>query len=94
MAVWLTFWTAGILVATWHLGGEALGGSPAAALFLAVWLAAAGFALRNGILRMKELLLDERPAARPIRDHAWRDGMDEAPAASSAEASRDSAAGR
>lgn len=79
MVVWLTFWAAGILVAAWHLGGEALAGEPAAAVFLAVWSAAALFALRNGALHLRALLLDEKAAPRPLRNHAWRDGMDDSP---------------
>jgi hypothetical protein len=77
MIVWLTFWTAGILVAVWHLGAQALAGEPAAAVFLVVWLAAAIFALRNGALQLKALLMNEKTPARPHRNHAWRDGMDE-----------------
>ena len=77
MVVWLTFWTSGILVAFWHLGAAALAGEPGAVLFLAVWLAAAGFALRNGALHLKALLMDEKRPPSPHRDHGWRDGMDD-----------------
>ena len=77
MVVWLTFWTSGILVAFWHLGAAALAGEPGAVLFLAVWLAAAGFALRNGALHLKALLMNEKRPPSPSRDHAWRDGMDD-----------------
>ena len=76
MVVWLTFWTSGILVAVWHLGGMALAGEPGAVLFLAIWLAAALFALRSGARQLKALLLDERKPPRPHRNHAWRDGID------------------
>jgi hypothetical protein len=77
MVVWLTFWTSGILVAVWLLGSAALAGEPGAVLFLAVWLAAAGFALRRGALHLKALLLNEKPPPPPLRDHAWRDGIDD-----------------
>ena len=97
MVVWLTFWTSGILVAVWHLGAAALAGEPGAVLFLAVWLAAAGFALRNGALHLKALLMNEKrpPSPQPRPRLARRHGR---PAlsqpASSAAATRPSAAGR
>jgi len=77
MVVWLTFWTSAILVALWYLGAAALAGDPGAALVLAIWLAAAGFALRSGALRLKALLMNETPPPRPHRNHVWRDGMDD-----------------
>ena len=98
MVVWLTFWTSGILVAVWHLGAAALAGEPGAVLFLAIWLAAAGFALRSGALHLKALLMDEKAAAPPAprprlaRRHG-RPGPLSQPA-SSAAATRASAAGR
>jgi len=47
--------------------------------FLAVWTAAALFALRNGALHLRALRLDEKAPPGPRRNHARRDGMDDAP---------------
>lgn len=80
LAVWLTFWTSAILVAAWQMGAEALAGEPAAAVFLALWVAAAGVALVGGARRLKALATDERAPPRPARNHAWHDGMDDPPA--------------
>jgi hypothetical protein len=76
MVVWLTFWTSAILVALWSLGAAALAGEPGAVLVLAIWLVAAGFALRSGALRLKALLMNEKPPPSPRRNRAWRDGID------------------
>ena len=76
LVVWLTFWTAAILVAVWHLGARVLAGEPAATVGLVIWLAAALFALRNAALRLKALLMNEKTPPRPHRNHAWRDGID------------------
>ena len=71
LAVWLTFWAAAILVAVWHMGAAALAGELVPALFLAIWLAAAGFGLWSGARRLKALLLDEKRPHRAHRNHRW-----------------------
>lgn len=73
MILWLTFWTAAILVAVWSMGSAALSGQPAAAVFLAVWLVAAGFGFVSGARRLRALLLDQPPPTRPSRNHHWND---------------------
>ena len=52
LIVWMVLWTAAILVAVWMLGSAALGGEPAAAIFLAIWVAAAGFGLYSAGRRL------------------------------------------
>jgi membrane protein implicated in regulation of membrane protease activity len=74
--VWMTFWTSAILVAIWTLGAAALAGEPAAALFLAVWLAAAGFALVSVGRRLMRQLYGTPRLRRPHRNHRWNDGID------------------
>jgi hypothetical protein len=74
--VWMTFWTSAILVAIWTLGAAALSGEPAAALILAVWLAAAVFALVSVGRRLQHLLLGTPRPRRSGRNHRWNDGID------------------
>jgi len=79
MAVWLTFWSAAMLIVTWLLGGMLLEGDYAAAPFLVIWLGAAGLGLHAGLRKMQRMLglarpAPPRPAAKP---RAWRDGMPE-----------------
>jgi hypothetical protein len=77
MLLWLTFWASAILVAVWHFGAMALAGEAAPAVFLVVWLAAAGFGLWSGARRLRQLLLGEAEGRRaPPREHGWRDGFD------------------
>lgn len=80
MAVWLTLWTAAILVALWLLAAGALAGDLGAAPFLLIWIGFAGFGLHAGLRRMQALLGlirdaegSEGPAPRPGR--VWRDGI-------------------
>jgi hypothetical protein len=79
MAVWLTFWTAGMLVAAWLLGASVLRGDYAAAPFLLIWLAAAALGLLAGLRKLQTLLGLARPAPRrpAAKPRAWRDGMPE-----------------
>ena len=56
MAVWLTLWSAAILVVLWMLGGAALSGDLGAAPFLLLWLGFAGLGLYAGLRRMRALL--------------------------------------
>ena len=56
------------------LGAAALGGEPAAAVFLAIWVAAAGFGLYSAGRRLVELLVTGRP--RRPNTRAWEDGID------------------
>ena len=69
------FWAAGILTAIWHLGAAALGGEAAPALFLAVWLAVAGYGLWSAARKLARLLLGVREPRRSGRDHRWEDRM-------------------
>lgn len=77
--LWLVFWSAGIFVALWRFGGEALAGHPAAAVMLAVWLIAAAYALysvgRGLVLR----LLGRRRPQPPSPRHVWDDRLDPPP---------------
>lgn len=77
MAVWLTLWTAGILVVLWLLGADALRGEFGAAPFLLVWLGFAALGLYAGLRRLQALTGLGRPAAppRPPAPEAWRDGL-------------------
>jgi hypothetical protein len=75
--LWLTFWAAAILVAIWSFGAAALGGEPAPALFLVVWVGFAGFALASVARGLVRRLLGLRPPPRgPGRNHVWDDGID------------------
>lgn len=79
MAVWLTFWIAGMLVVTWLVSASVLRGDYSAAPFLLVWLAAAGLGLHAGLRKMQTVLGLARPEPpRPaVKPRAWRDGMPE-----------------
>lgn len=79
MAVWLTFWTASILVVLWMVGAAAFRGDYGAAPFLLVWLAFAAFGLYAGVRRMQTLLGVARapdPPA-PSARHGWTDDLPE-----------------
>jgi hypothetical protein len=76
LVIWLTFWTSAVLVAVWHMGGAALFGEAVPAVFLAIWLAAAGFGLWSGARRLQRLLLGEERRRAPFRGHRWHDGFD------------------
>jgi hypothetical protein len=76
LILWMTAWAAAILVALWSLGAAALSGEPGAAVFLAVWVAAAGFGLFSAARRLRQRLLSETQPRRPNRNHQWRDGID------------------
>lgn len=75
MVVWLVFWGAAILVAVWALGGSAWAGDLGAAVFLAVWIAAAGFGLWSGVRRLIGLATGEPVTRRRLRPNEWKDGM-------------------
>jgi hypothetical protein len=75
LMVWMTVWTAAMLVAVWQMGAAALAGEPVAAVVLLVWLAAAGFALVASARRLKARLLGEK-RPRPNPRHRWSDGFD------------------
>lgn len=80
LIVWMTFWASAILVAVWNMGDAALSGEPAPAIFLLVWLVAAGFGLLSAGRRLKRLLLKEKaPPPQPRRGHSWNDGLDPPP---------------
>lgn len=76
MAVWLTVWTAMILVVLWMLGSAALSGELGAAPFLLLWLGFAGVGLWAGLRRLQALLgLSGPPPGPPPPSprHVWRD---------------------
>lgn len=79
MAVWLTLWSAAILVVLWMLGGAALSGDLGAAPFLLLWLGFAGLGLYAGLRRMRALLGLAGPPAPPppvpSRRGRWDDGV-------------------
>lgn len=78
IAVWMVVWTAAIIVAVWLLGSAALGGEVAAAVFLAVWVCAAGFGLVSAGRRLVSVLMPGREARRPD-GRRWDDGFDPPP---------------
>lgn len=79
MAIWLTLWSAAILVVLWMLGGAALSGDLGAAPFLLLWLGFAGLGLYAGLRRMRVLLGLAGPPAPPppvpSRPGRWEDGL-------------------
>lgn len=79
MAIWLTLWSAAILVVLWMLGGAALSGDLGAAPFLLLWLGFAGLGLYAGLRRMRALLGLAGPPAPPppvpSRRGRWDDGL-------------------
>jgi hypothetical protein len=77
LAVWMVVWTAAILVAVWLLGAAALGGEPAAAVFLAIWVGVAGIGLVSAERHVAAAF--RAPPARRTelpRNRRWDDGMD------------------
>jgi hypothetical protein len=79
LIVWMTVWTAAILVAVWQMGAAALAGEPVAAVVLLVWLAAAGFALVASGRRLRAMLLGEKSPSLANPRHRWDDGFDRQP---------------
>jgi hypothetical protein len=80
MVIWLTFWTASILIVLWMVGRQALSGEVGAAPFLFIWLGFAGLGLYAGGRRLQTLTGLARPpeaATTPSRGHVWRDGINE-----------------
>lgn len=76
MVVWMVFWTAAIIFAVYALGAEVLEGQFAAAVFLAIWVGAAVFALTKAARTL--LTLVQRPAGPPRRtgpNHRWNDDV-------------------
>jgi len=95
LVLWMVFWTAAILVAIWHMGGAAWHGEVAPALFLVVWVVAAGFGLLSAARQLVRLLLEGRSPPKPVRNHEWDDGFVTPPSsADRPEAARDAAGGR
>jgi hypothetical protein len=78
----MTVWLAAILIAVWTMGEAALSGEPGATIVLLLWVGAALFGLASAGRSLRALLLGERAAPRPLRNHRWNDGLD--PAASAA----------
>jgi hypothetical protein len=80
MVVWIVFWIAAIFVAIFMLGSQAFDGELVPALVLAVWLAAALFALSHAA---RTLIGDIAGKAGPPRRrdgrHRWDDGIDQSP---------------
>lgn len=76
-AVWMVFWLAGMIVAVYVLGGQAVGGEIVPAIFLIVWLGAAALALRAaGRSLVARLTEPEAPRrTRAQRGHGWSDGF-------------------
>jgi hypothetical protein len=79
MAIWLTLWTAAILVVLFMLGAALLRGELGAAPFLLIWLGFAAFGLYAGLRRMQGLVGLGRPPAPPRPPdparRRWRDGL-------------------
>ncbi|HET9068047.1 MAG TPA: hypothetical protein VFN28_05350 [Amaricoccus sp.] len=77
LAVWMVLWTAAILIAIWLLGSAALGGEPAAAIFLAIWVAVAGIGLVSAGRRIVETFRPGRTRRTDLpRNRRWDDGME------------------
>jgi hypothetical protein len=76
LLVWMVFSTAALFTAFWYMGAAALGGEAGAAIFLMVWLGAAGFGLWNAGRQLVRLLLVGRAPPRPMRNQSWDDGID------------------
>jgi hypothetical protein len=74
MAVWLTLWTAAILIVIWMLGGVLLSGDLGLAPFLLVWLGVAVLGLWSGFRRLQRLTREPGPRA-PSDRHVWRDDL-------------------
>jgi hypothetical protein len=79
LVVWLVVWTAAILTAVWYMGAAALRGEPGAAVFLLVWLGAAGFGFWNAARKLVRLLTVGEEPRRPLRHHEWDDGIEPPP---------------
>lgn len=77
MAVWLTLWTAAILIVFWMLGGALVSGDLGLAPFLTLWLAIAGVGLWAGVRRLQRLMnIVPEPGPPPASDrHVWRDDL-------------------
>lgn len=77
MAVWLTLWTAAVLIVLWMLGGALLSGDLGLAPFLLIWLGIAGLGLWSGFRRLQRLMrLTPEPGPPPVLDrHVWRDDL-------------------
>lgn len=79
MAIWLTLWSAAILVVLWMLGGAMISGDLGAAPFLLLWLGFAGLGPYAGLRRLRALLGLSGPPAPPRpadpRRHRWEDGI-------------------
>jgi hypothetical protein len=75
LIVWLVFWTSAILIALYVFGRQVLQGELQVALFLIVWLAAAGFGFLSAARRLTQLIMTGKAPPRPLRNHRWRDGV-------------------
>ena len=84
-ASWSSGWWSGPRRSSWRSGTSAprrSGGEPGAAMFLAVWLAAAGFGLWSGVRRLVRLMLRARSRRRcgprwaEASTRRWDDGID------------------
>ncbi len=73
MVVWIVFWAAGMLIVLYGFGTALLGGNFAAAGFMLIWLAAAGFGLFMGARKLVQILRHERPEPEGARAHEWND---------------------
>ncbi len=80
-AVWMVFWLAGMIVAIYVLGRQALGGELFAGVFLVVWLAGAALGLRAAARSLIALMMGtEAPRrTRARKGHTWSDGFSEGP---------------
>ena len=76
-AIWMVFWLAGMIVAVYVLGRQAMDGEIVAVVFLVVWLGAAALGLRAAARSLVALLMrHEAPRRRPVGGrHGWSDGF-------------------
>ncbi len=75
MIVWLVLWASGMMIAVFTLGGAAWAGDLGAALFLFVWLAAAGVGLAAGARKLRGLLFGGEAPRKPPPARDWNDGI-------------------
>ncbi len=80
-AVWMVFWLAGMIVATYVLGRQALGGEIVAGVFLAIWLVGAAFGLRAAARSLIALMMGTEAPRRGQASgrHGWSDDFSEGP---------------
>lgn len=73
LVVWLVFWSAGMLVVLYGLALALRSGDGFGIALMALWLAAAGFGLWQGLRKLRALAGGPAAVRRSARSHRWRD---------------------